>query len=1078
MKPFALLAPLLLLLSLGAPAQDRMNLNLSQEPWNISLDPCDKWNKTVLYLSSNDAISSSVVLSEQVWDSLFSHPDVTGIAIPATVEQYLWGRNGQTFGVSGNYTGVSWFTTKIFIPREWEGKRIAMLVGSVRFRAEIFVNRILAGYDVVNSTPFVVDLTDRLLTGAENEIAFRITDPNGNFNWKDSQVYTWGDYDVNPSHGFGGITGPVTLEATDKQYISNIFIKNKPDPREIDVDITIDNQLEDKDNQPLHIEIAEARSGRVVYAKTSILAHIPKGENVFSYNIKVKEAKLWSVDEPNLYQMKVAVGNDQIMQRFGFRWFEVRTIDGDRQFYLNDKRIVLRSAISWGFWPDNGIFPTDEYARKQVLSAKQLGLNMLSFHRAIGQTNVMDAADELGLLIWEEPGGNQYSANRMANPDERAKFYLDYRIEKLSRMIRRDRNHPSLIIYNLHNERGAEPQPADYQEMEIAHKLDPSRQINYNSSNGPNPEGVPSARFKLHLRPYDTTFYDNGWYDQHHAGGPGVYHDNLYRSPTDYLRYTANKQEIIYWGEEGAIGTPPRLELIRNDILSKKAFGGWEAADYLEWYEAYDQFIKKQGFSEAFPSVDALTVAMGNVAYYYQGRVIENIRINNTIDGYAVNGWEAMKLENHSGIVDNYRNPKGDPELISRYNQPLLLSVKLNKKVMAVGDSTRVDVFIINEKDLKGNFILRVALKDANEKVMYSTSKKVYVKGGFVYGENLFSGNIGPIVSAGYASVEATLFKGKELILRGDDSAFMVRMDKISPTSGGFLGDTINDLNDNGILRGEFSVFMSLTNNQAEAPEGFFDKGVAVDRNVLSHREEGVFTPKYTLFDFLPRGGLVADSTGLLQAYMRQMGVSVESYTNGIPKGSYLLVGAFEPQQWGSNMSDVVDWVQKGGSVVIVDNPVRWAEYLADKEVLDYRGAKELGRSWYGGNFFNRAHPVVFEGLPTGVAFNWEYQCFAAYNRRRIGLRVGSGETLVGCVSDHRHEVYSALSVIPVGRGKIILTTLDIPACIRSAVEAPAAVDVDGMNEALTTFNASAENPANVVGQKLLFNLIREAVAR
>ena len=52
----------------------------------------------------------------------------------------------------------------------------------------------LVGYDLVNSTPFAVDVTPFILPGQENVIAFRITDPNGNFNWKDSQVYTWGEY--------------------------------------------------------------------------------------------------------------------------------------------------------------------------------------------------------------------------------------------------------------------------------------------------------------------------------------------------------------------------------------------------------------------------------------------------------------------------------------------------------------------------------------------------------------------------------------------------------------------------------------------------------------------------------------------------------------------------------------------------------------------------------------------------------------------------------------------------------------------------------------------------------------------
>lgn len=65
----------------------------------------------------------------------------------------------------------------------------------------------------------------------------------------------------------------------------------------------------------------------------------------------------------------------------------------------------------------------------------------------------------------------------------------------------------------------------------------------------------------------------------------------MYRTtinPTDYAKYTDHKNEIDYWGEEGAIGTPPRLQLIRDAILKRGKDIGWETASYLKWYDAYD----------------------------------------------------------------------------------------------------------------------------------------------------------------------------------------------------------------------------------------------------------------------------------------------------------------------------------------------------------------------------------------------------------------------------------------------------------------------------------------------------------
>lgn len=998
----SVITTLVAVLAMLVPIQ-RETIDLSGSDWNITLDKEAKWENDELYLPPVNIAELPVNIPTGGW-KLLESPSVSGVHLPATVEEHLWGWNGETFGVTGNYVGVSWFETTVDIPTGWKGRRVAIDFEAVRFRAEVFVNHKLAGYDLVNGTPFSFDISDYLEYGARNTVSVRITDPNGNFNWKDSQVYSWGEYLTNPSHGFGGITGSVRLTATDRTYISDIFVKNTPQPRRIDLEVSA-IAASDVAGVPLRISITD-KDGKEVYAK-SYKASLAAGENTLSYSVSLPKAQLWSVEEPYLYDLSVTLGGDSDSRRFGFRWFEVRDVNGDRQFYLNGKRIVLRTAISWSFWPENGIMPSDELARRQVEAAKGLGLNMLNFHRGIGQNAVFRWADELGLLYWEEPGGNQYPISRFDDDNLQSRFYFAYRNEKLRRMILRDRSHPSLIIYNMHNERGASPQKQDYEQMAMGHRLDPTRILVYNSCNGKNPEGTPDAHFKTHLMPYDTTFRDTGWWDNHHAGGPGVYHDALYVSRDEYLRGSNNRGEIVIWGEEGATGTPPRLQLIRDGILASGKLSSWEAQDYLGWYDAYDKFLKERGFSKAFPSVDALTSAMGNVSYYYQGRIIENIRINNTVDGYAINGWESMKLENHSGVVDNYRHFKGDPELVARYNRPLVLSVKLNRKVLPVGRSTTADVFIINEKGLKGNYTLEVDYRLEDGTLLDSRSAKVKVSGGAVYGECLADGFEFKVSEPGRSRVEARLVRGGKTVCEGSDDIFAVKLD----ASG------------------------------------------------------------------IPSAGSVADSSGRVASFLSSMGIAVKPYRSGTPEGDYLVVGAFEPTQWGSGISDIMEWVYKGHTLIVVDNPERWAEFLSDKEVLDYRGSKKIGSSWYGGNFFNREHPV-WAGLPQDCVFNWEYQCFATYNRRRIGLRCGNGQILAAAVADHKKEVYSVLSLIKAGRGQVILTTLDIPACISDIRPAGSGAMregdlVDGMYEAMGTFDVSGENGANVVGQQLLLNMLK-----
>lgn len=1007
-----LIACLLFITTKGlAQQKGRQEKDLSQNNWKLWLDTLATWESDSLYTPPVDINKLPIHEPTGGWNILQKASGRT-VHLPATVEEYYWGRNGNSFGLAGNYLGVSWFTTNVTVPPAMRNKRIVLKFESVRFRAEVFVNKKLCGYDVVPGTPFEVDITAAVKPGANNEIAIRITDPNGNFDWRDSQNFMWGVYRTQPTHGFGGITGSVKLVAIDKIYIDDIFIKNKPALTEVDVQLTANNTGTTTAAGKYTIDIREAAGQKKAVCHQVITdQQLTPGASAKTITIALPNAKLWSVDTPNLYIATVrwegAGTADSSTQRFGFRWFEVRDVAGDRQFYLNNKRIVLRTAISWGFWPENGITPSDELAKKQVLDAKRLGLNMLNFHRTIGQRNVLDYADELGLLYFEEPGGNSYPDNLFNPKNELEKkqtaFYLTARTEKFVRMIRRDRSHPSLIIYNMHNERGAQPQPVDRQEMLAGYALDNSRIITYNSCNGNIKQNEPDPKFKLHLRPYDTTFYDYGWFDQHHAGGPGVYHDNLYVNPTNYAKYTDHNNEIIYYGEEGAIGTPPRLQLIRDAILKRGKDIGWETDSYLKWYDAYDSFLKNNGFTKAYPNVDSLTRKMGNVAYYYQGRVIENVRINNTIDGYAVNGWESMKLENHSGIVDNYRNLKGDADLIAKYNQPLYIAAKLNRKVLSVGDTTTVDLYLVNEKNITGNFTLNISAQNAKGETCWKKAIPVEVKGGIVYGQLLSTGNTFGVTTAGYTTITARLTTGNTIIASGQDELYAVQL------------------------------------NTTGVPEAFS----------------------------------IADTGSVLSNYFKSIGLNkFKNYRGGKPEGSVLLIGGFEPQQTGNPLvTDILEWVNNGNTLIVVNNIEHWADHLAKKEVLDYRGSKELGKSWYGGNYFSKQHPLL-QGLPQACVFNWEYQCFASYNKNRLGLRLSTGECVVACVSDHKPEVYSALSVIPHGKGKIILCALDIFSCIKD-VKLEKKAEGDGENASMTTFNTSQKNSANIVGQQLLLNLLK-----
>ncbi len=942
--------------------QAQNTIDISSQQWKIWLDNDARWQNDKLHLPPVNINELPVNKPGCGWNNLYDGRG-KNVTLPATVEEHFWNRNNNPYGVAGNYTGVSWFFTEIDIPENWNNKRIVLNFERVQMRAEVFINQKLVGYDIIAGTPFTVDISEAVRTGAKNTLAVRITDPEGNFTWRDYMPQYWGKTQIPSRHGFGGITGKVTLNCTGNSYIKDVFIKNKPEFNEVDLEITFGNKKSTLIAGNLKIDIIDRQTEEIVFRKTENVKVKPN-ESIHSVTAKVKNAKLWSPENPNLYVAEIRwedenKENDFIKQTCGFRWFEIKETKGDKQFFLNGRRIVLRSAISWGFWPVNGIYPTNEMAKKQIATAKELGLNMLNFHRGIGQTNVLDCADEMGLLYYEEPGAYGHG-----NSD----FVLEWNRQKLFRMIRRDRNHPSLVIYNMMNEAGRDPKPHEVEDLKKAHQIDETRFITFSSQyypkkyhNGEAP--TTPAQGKIFMKPYDQQTHIQGWWDKHHAGGTGTYPDDYYNSPTDFYRFTNHKQEIIFWGEEGAIGTPPRLELIKNEI-SKNNAKGWDSHDFQKWYTAYEQFLTNKGFRKAFPNVDDFTKSIGNVSHYYQGRVIENIRAGNITDAYVINGWEETKIENHSGIVDIYRNAKGNTEILSYYNQPLYLAVKARNKVVATGEKVLFDVFIINEKNIKGRYNLQIQAEDEQGVILHKEFP-VKISGGNQYGQLLIEGIELEIRSKGYTKIDAVI-KTKNTEIKGMEKIFAVNL-----TPAG--------------------------NSPAIA---------------------------------------TIDSAGVIKELLAKTGnFKVVNYTHDeTPKENILIVNDL-PDNFRNYMANVqqpvLEWVMRGNTMIIITQADEWAMYLRKKEIIEYKGSESAWIHWYGGNFFVKEHPL-FKDLPVNTAFNWEYQSLAHYNRKRFGLRLQGEECVAGLQVDHQKELFTAVGIIPLGDGKIIISTPDIQGAILS----------------------------------------------
>jgi beta-galactosidase len=775
----------------------RKELDLSGLTWRVWMDETAKWQDDTLYLPSQVDLKKISSNPPTIgWDSVYQ----TGAesSLPVIVEELFSGGNS-----SWTYHGVSWFTTQVDVPEGWDGKVVRLYVGKKNLRIEIYINEKLAGYDIVAGTPYTCDISEFLIPGETNRIAFRITNPGGQRGWNDFPLIRWGGVELPPGRDFGGIGGDVKLLVTNKVFIDDIFIKNllPAKANNIEVQATITNHTDNTLPAAMTIRIASDKDYKVVFEKQLNIL-IEKGtQTTLRETFQVPEAELWDVDHPNLYRCEVIIGTenerDQFHQRFGFRVFEVRANEkGEENFYLNGKRFRHKSAIDWGYYAHHGYYPDEEMVRKSVEAARAIGNNGITCHRNMCDPLLLKYADELGLVIFEEPGGFDASIILYNQVDYQIIHTFEGQVmqERCLRMARRDRNHPSVVAYILANERDVFDLLRKNVMIDM-HNIDNSKLIVNQSGGHP---GGPSGHIP-HLRPYDTKFRLD-YMGDHTVWSESRFMEydlNSHLSAIDTAKYGVYgridpllSDNIIYWGEVRCYAGPDNWYLINQQSKTlPEGRTGYEINSFRPLAEKIEAYFNQNNLAQTgsrnILSPADVTVQAGRGLMYINGRLSQVIKSNNSADGFAINGWSGGSsgipeehgeiMEWYSAIVDVGRNLKGPADDYLFWNRPLQVAIsRQNGKYFKPGDEIKVSMSLINEGLLPpGNYQLEIRVKDGDGN--YTGHRETIPL--LVEGKDTFAQTISeeyiihakPEWKAGYITIEGLVTQNGEVMATGHE---------------------------------------------------------------------------------------------------------------------------------------------------------------------------------------------------------------------------------------------------------------------------------------------------------------------
>lgn len=336
-------------------------------------------------------------------------------------------------GNDGGYlpTGIGWYRKTFTLPKTATNRKVWLYFEGVYERSDVYVNGQRVGGHPYGYTPFYCDVTGILVPNKKNVIAVRVD----NAHQKNCRWYTG-----------SGIYRHVWLVTANRLYVAHngVFIST-PSPDEAAVSVTLCND----NSQPKSVTLA-MNLGDLGSAETTV--NVPADSSVtINQRVKLKDAKLWSTDNPHLYTATIELREegrsvDAVKQRFGVRTISYSAEDG---FRLNGNKMKLNGCC---VHHDNGVLGAAAYNRadrRRVELLKEAGFNAVRTSHNLPSEAFLDACDELGLLVIDEAFDGWREAK---NTNDYSTLFDQWWYEDVTAMVLRDRNHPSIFCWSIGNE--------------------------------------------------------------------------------------------------------------------------------------------------------------------------------------------------------------------------------------------------------------------------------------------------------------------------------------------------------------------------------------------------------------------------------------------------------------------------------------------------------------------------------------------------------------------------------------------------------------------------------------------------
>lgn len=365
------------------------------------------------------------------------------------------------------WQGIARYRKFFTVPEQFEGKSVSLHFGAAMQVAKVFLNGELVQTHSGGYLPFQVKLDGKVKFGKENCILVELDNRDNPLIPPGKPLATL-DFNY-----YSGLYRNVTIQVKDKLHISDPISANRvagggllvtysnvtDQSAKINVQVDVENDATSAMPASVQISLTDADGHSVPDETTAEQTVSASGFVRFKQQFKLDNPRLWSPDSPNLYQLNVKVLSnklavDSLSENLGIRTFSFSAKDG---FVLNGKKLKLRGTNRHQEYPYIGNALSDNAQYRDAFKIKQAGFNFVRSSHYPQSPAFLAACDELGILVMDAIPGWQFVG---------VEEFQNHSIRDTREMVRRDRNHPSIILWEASLNESGMPR----QFMERAHQ--------------------------------------------------------------------------------------------------------------------------------------------------------------------------------------------------------------------------------------------------------------------------------------------------------------------------------------------------------------------------------------------------------------------------------------------------------------------------------------------------------------------------------------------------------------------------------------------------------------------------------